>query len=208
MRLEQAVGVVSDRTRVRVLWRPFEIHPDVPAGGLPLSALPYTAGELSAMIDNLRRQAAGEGLDFSGLGGERGLINTHRALLAGCYAQEVEPERFDTFHHALFRAHFTEGRNINDDEVLGSLAASSGLDAVQMMAALFEGTFEEVLRETAAEAGRGSITAVPAFRFDGRRLIVGAQPAAALAKAVEKILSSKNAGPEGRRPNPAGDTPN
>ena len=189
MRLEQAVGMVSDRARVRVLWKPFEIHPEVPSGGMPLSALPYTAEELSAMIDNLRRQAAGEGLDFSGLGEKRGLVNTHRALLAGCYAQEAEPERFNGFHHALFHAHFTEGQNINDDKVLERLATSSGMDAARMMAALDRGTFEEILRETTAEAGRTGVTAVPAFHLDGSHLIVGAQPVVTLAKAVERILS-------------------
>ena len=189
--------MVSDRARVRVLWKPFEIHPEVPSGGMPLSALPYTAEELSAMIDNLRRQAAREGLDFSGLGAERGLVNTHRALLAGCYAQEEEPDRFESFHHALFHAHFTEGQNINDDRVLERLASSSGLDVSRMMAALDGGTFEETLRETTAEAGRGAVTAVPAFRLDGRHLIVGAQSAAALAKGIERILSEKDTGPEG-----------
>ena len=197
MRLEQAVELVSDRARVNVLWKPFEIHPEVPSGGMPLSALPYTAEELSAMIDNLRRQAVGEGINFSGLGVERGLVNTHRALLAGCYAQRDEPERFNSFHHALFHAHFSEGKNINDDRILERLANSSGLDVARMMAALDFGTFEEVLRETTAEAARTTITAVPAFHLDGRYLIVGAQPAAALAKAVERILSEKDTSPEG-----------
>ena len=180
--------MVSDRARVRVVWKPFEIHPEVPSGGMPLSALPYTAEELSSMIDNLRRHAAAEGLDFSGLGDERGIVNTHRALRAGCYAQEHEPGRFEAFHHALFRAHFTEGSDINDDRVLRSLAASAGLDAARMLAALDGDTFEEVLRETTAEARRTGVTAVPAFRFGGRHLVVGAQPVSILAKALERVM--------------------
>jgi predicted DsbA family dithiol-disulfide isomerase len=180
--------MVSDRAWVRVLWKPFEIHPEVPSGGLPLSALPYTSEELSAMIDNLRRQAVEEGLNFNGLGKDRGLVNTHRALMAGCYAREEEAERFDSFHHALFHAHFTEGRNINDDRVLESLASSSGLDAARMMAALDGDAYEEILRETTAEARRTGVTAVPAFRFGGRHLVVGAQSASILAKALERIM--------------------
>ncbi len=188
--------MVAGRALVRVVWKPFEIHPEVPAGGMPLSALPYSPEELSAMIDNLRRHAAGEGLDFSGLGEGRALVNTHRALLAGCYAQEEEPERFESFHHALFHAHFTEGLNINDDTVLEKLAVSSGLDAARMTAALDGGTFEETLRETAAEAGREGVTAVPAFLLEGRHLVVGAQPAATLAMGIERILSRKDSVPE------------
>lgn len=199
MRLEQAVELVSDRARVNVSWKPFEIHPEVPSEGMPLSALSYTAEELSAMIDNLKRHAAGEGLDFSGLGVERGIVNTHRALLAGCYAQQDEPAQFSSFHHALFHAHFTEGKNINDDGILEKLAKSSGLDATRMMEALDSGTFEGVLRETAAKAARTTITAVPAFHLDGRYLIVGAQPVEAIAKVIKRILSEKDTSPEVRR---------
>lgn len=196
MRLEQAVELVSDRARIDVSWKPFEIHPEVPSEGMPLSALSYTSGELSAMIDNLKRHAAGEGIDFSGIGIERGIVNTHRALLAGCYAQQEESAHFSKFHHALFHAHFTEGKNINDDGILENLAKSSGLDAARMMEALDSGTFEEVLRETAAKAARMTITAVPAFHLDGRYIIVGAQPVEAIAKVVERILSERDASPE------------
>lgn len=196
MRLEQAVELTSDRARIDVSWKPFEIHPEVPPEGMPLSALSYTSGELSAMIDNLKRHAAGEGLDFSGIGIERGIVNTHRALLAGCYAQQEEPAHFSKFHHALFHAHFTEGRNINDDSVLENLAQSSGLDAARMIKALDTGAFEEALQETAAKAAGTSITAVPTFHLDGRYLIVGAQPVEAIAKVIDRILSEKDTSPE------------
>ena len=125
------------------------------------------------------------------------ISDADRALLAGCYAQQDEPARFNSFHHALFHAHFSEGKNINDDRILEELAHSSGLDVARMMGALDSGTFEEVLRETTAEAARTTITAVPAFRLDGRCLIVGAQPAAALTKAVERILLEKDTSREG-----------
>ena len=63
-----------------------------------------------------------------------------------------------------------------------------------MMEALDSGTFEEVLRETATEAARTTITAVPAFHLDGRYLIVGAQPVEAITKGIERILAEKDKG--------------
>jgi predicted DsbA family dithiol-disulfide isomerase len=144
----------------------------VPPAGLPLSSLGYEPAELNARIEHLRRQAAAEGIDFAPRSPSSLLVNTHRALAAGVWAQTEAPERFDAFHHAIFSANFAENRNIGD-------------------AALEAGAGEADLREAAAAARRGNITAVPAFVFGGSRVIVGAHPAAALVQAAEQAAAGE-----------------
>ena len=175
---------------LEVLWRPFEIHPEVPPAGLPLASLGYEPAELKAMMEHLRRQAAAEGIDFAPRSPSSLLVNTHRALAAGVWAQNEEPERFEAFHHALFGANFTENRNIGDPAVLRAIAAGVGLDAARMDAALEAGAGEADLREAAAAARRRNITAVPAFVFGDSRVIVGAHPAAALVQAAEQAAAA------------------
>lgn len=174
-----------------IVWRPFEIHPEVPPEGLPLSTLPYPPAELAAMTANLRRHAAFEGLDFADRSPKSLLVNTHRALGASVYAQTEEPERFAAFHHALFRANFVEGRNIGTPVVLRELAASAGLDVARLDAALAAGTYDAALREATEEALERSITAVPAFVFAGRIIIVGAHPPSSLQQAAERALAGR-----------------
>jgi predicted DsbA family dithiol-disulfide isomerase len=192
VRLERAAELLRGRVRLEPLWRPFEIHPEVPVAGRPLSSLPYTPDELAAMMENLRRHAAAEGLAFAARSPHSLLANTHRALAAGAYAQREEPERFAEFHHALFRAAFTEDRNVGDPGVLRAVAAASGLDLARLDAALDAGTYEPALREAAAEARRRGITAVPSFDFGGGRLLVGAHPPEALAQAAERAAAAED----------------
>jgi len=102
---------------LEVLWRPFEIHPEVPPAGLPLSSIGYEPAELAAMMEHLRRQAAAEGIDFAPRSPDSLLVNTHRALAASVYGQIEAPERFEAFHRAIFLANFCEKRNIGDPAV-------------------------------------------------------------------------------------------
>jgi predicted DsbA family dithiol-disulfide isomerase len=156
---------------------------------MPLARLGYAPEDLAAAMANLRRHAAAEGLVFAPRSPESLIANTHRALAASVHAQAAEPERFAAFHRALFHASFGEGRNIGDPEVLRAVAAGAGLDVVRLDAALAAGAGEAALREACAEARRRGITAVPAFVFGGREVVVGAYPPAALRQAAERAAA-------------------
>jgi predicted DsbA family dithiol-disulfide isomerase len=171
------------------VWRPFEIHPEVPGAGMPLSALGYAPEDLAAAMGNLRRQAAFEGIMFAPRSPESLLANTHRALAASAIVQAQDPGRFEAFHHALFHASFGELRDIGDPSVLREIAAGVGLDAGCLDAALAAGDGEAALREATEEARRRKITAVPAFVFGGREVVVGAYPPEALRQAAERVVT-------------------
>ena len=172
------------------MWRPFEIHPEVPAAGMPLSALGYAPEDLEAAMANLRRQAAFEGMVFAPRSPESLLANTHRALAASAIVQARDPGRFEAFHHALFHASFGELRNIGDPSVLHGIAAGLGLDAARLDASLDAGGGEAALRMATEEAHRRKITAVPAFVFGGREVVIGAYPAEALLQAAERASTT------------------
>ncbi len=189
-RLEQLKQQLADEVELRVDWRPFEIHAEVPAEGMPVSDLSYPPEHWEAMVANLRRQAEAEGLQVGTLSR---VANTHRALLAGAYAEAEEPEHFEPFHRALFRAYFGEGRNIGDPAIIREVAAEAGLDVERMEAALAAGTFEHDLERTTADARRYGITGTPTFVFGGRYGAVGAQPTAELRRVAERALTDEEA---------------
>lgn len=191
-RLEQLETELAGEIELRVQWRPFEIHAEVPPAGMPPSALGYPPDRWAAMVANLRRQAEAEGLEIAAL--ER-VANTHRALLAGAYAEAEEPERFEQFHRALFRAYFGEGRNIGDPAVIREVAGTAGIDVERMDAALQAGTYEDDLARTTADAGRYGITGTPTFVFGGRHGAVGAQPVAELKRVAERAIAAQAAEP-------------
>jgi predicted DsbA family dithiol-disulfide isomerase len=175
-------GVVD----LSVDWKPFEIHPEIPAEGVPVSALGYPPQQWEAMTANLRRQAESEGLAVAE---HTRVSNTHDALVASAYVQAEVPERFHDFHRGLFRAYFGKNRNIADRGVLAEVARGAGLDADAVEAAIESGDYEAALAETTASARRLGITGTPTFVFGGRYAAVGAQPVAELKRAVERALA-------------------
>jgi predicted DsbA family dithiol-disulfide isomerase len=184
-RLEKALGQLPHGVGVDVTWRPFEIHPEVPPEGMSVEDLPYSPEQWQQMQEALRRSAGNEGLEV----GKRPLVsNTHRALVAGAYAQTEEPERFPTFHEALFKGYFAQGRDLGDPGVVADLARGSGLDVERMTDALEGGRYESELTATAEQARRLGISSTPTFVFADRYSAVGAQPADVLLRAIDAVL--------------------
>ncbi|NNF14763.1 MAG: DsbA family oxidoreductase [Gemmatimonadetes bacterium] len=185
-RLEKALAELPEGVEAAVEWRPFEIHPEVPVGGMPVEDLPYRPDVWEQMQEALRSNAEAEGLE---VGKRPKVSNTHRALAAGSYAQAEEPGRFPAFHRRLFEGYFAEGRDLGDPGVITALATDAGLDVEHMESALDGGRYERAILDTAADARSMGISGTPTFVFDRRLAASGAQPAQVLVEAFARAAS-------------------
>lgn len=184
-RLERLRDRARDELELDVTWRPFEIHPEVPPDGMPVEELPYSREQWETMMERLREQAGDEGLE---IGARPFVSNTHEALMAGTRVQAERPDRFPAFHEGLFRAYFSEGRDLGDRSVILDVARASGLDPDELDAALDEGAGEDALEETRGEARRLGISGTPTFVFGGTHAAVGARRVEDLRRTAEKAL--------------------
>ena len=100
----------------------------------------------------------------------------------------------DAVGEALFHAHFAEGRNLADPEVLVAAGAAGGLDAGRIRAMLDTHEFEAEVSAEIAQAQSMGIRAVPTFVIDGRLAVQGAQPPDAMADALRQALGSAASG--------------
>jgi predicted DsbA family dithiol-disulfide isomerase len=75
---------------------------------------------------------------------------------------------------ALFKAYFTDGLNINDIDVLVSIAKSLELDEADARLALEKERFAEAVREAQTFWTSQGISSVPAIVFDRKYLVPGA----------------------------------
>ncbi|MGC4118706.1 MAG: DsbA family protein [Myxococcales bacterium] len=161
-------------------WRGFELHPETPRGGMPLSAL-FPASAIPAMHERLRRFAASRGLpDFRA--SER-LCNTRRALAACEHARDQG--KLFALREALMKAYWERGEDVESDTVLRRAASEAGLDPETTLAAADAPAFLARVEAMRAEAEERGVTGIPTF-FIGDEVIVGAQPYEALAEAVER----------------------
>jgi len=114
------------------------------------------------------------------------------SLLLAEAAKEEGQEIFEALNEGLFRAYFTEGRNIGDPQVLRDVAQAVGVSAGRIGQAWSDAAYEKRLardHEAAAEIG---ITGIPTFIVDGRWIIEGAVPVEMLREVAQKIASGKS----------------
>lgn len=191
-RLDRLRADLPDDVALDVTWKPFEIHPEVPADGMPVEELGYPEEQWRIMQERLRSQAAAEGIE---IGNRPKVSNTHEALAASVYAREEEPGRFPEFHRSLFRAYFTEGRDLGDRSVILEVAGDAGLDSDALARALDGDRYDSDLEATAREARRRGISGTPTFVFGSRYGAVGAQPVERLREALERALEEAGGRP-------------
>jgi predicted DsbA family dithiol-disulfide isomerase len=117
--------------------------------------------------------------------------NSHKALLLAEAAKGEGPDIFEALNEGLFRAYFTDGRNIGNPQVLGEVAEAAGVPASRIRQAWSDAAYEERLsRDHVAAAGIG-ITGISTFIVDGRWIIEGAVPVEMLREAAKKLTPGK-----------------
>ncbi|HUH85096.1 MAG TPA: DsbA family oxidoreductase [Stellaceae bacterium] len=174
-RLETALALRPE-VSIDTNWRPFQLNPDMPAGGIDRRA--YLAAKFGGsahaerIYANVTEAGASVGIPFA-FDRIRRTPNTrdaHRLI-----RRATGQGRADAVVEALFQAYFTAGRDIGDRATLAEIAGEAGLDA-QDTAAWLESPaeLEQVLAEDRS-ARRLGINAVPCFIFEGQYAVSGAQ---------------------------------
>lgn len=190
-RLEAALAAFPRRDEVDVHWHAFELDPAAPARrkGSYEQRLADKYGcsveEAVGMTAHMTAVAAEDGLDFRFDRAQPGnTFDAHRLLHL---ARERGVQ--DAVKERLFRATFTEGEPIADEDTLVRLVSEVGIDATEARAALVEGRYAEEVRADEEQARRLGITGVPFFVVAEKYGVSGAQPAAVLAEVLDRAWS-------------------
>ena len=197
LKFERVIAHFADRLAFRVRWHPFELNPDMPpegedAAGHVMRKYGISAQQSRANSGRLARIAAelgfamNRGPDFR----MRNSFDAHR-LLAWAGALEDPDQAAATgvqtaLKLALFRAHFTDNRDVSDPGVLADVAGSVGLDRARAAALLAGDDYGAMVRDEEAYWIDRNITGVPAFILDGRLLVPGAQEPEVFMDVIEK----------------------
>jgi predicted DsbA family dithiol-disulfide isomerase len=155
---------------LQVEWLAFEIHPETPPEGMPLTTM-FPRADAEGMARRLNSMGEPYGITFRKV---EHIANSRLSLEAGEFAKQQG--RFDQFHHAVFEAYFAHGKDIGSLDVLTEIGRSAGLDAEGLGTALRTGAYRQTLESVRKEASRRTITAAPTFIINGQDRIVGAQP--------------------------------
>jgi len=178
---------LSEELPIKPLWKGFEIHPETPREGIPLSS--FMPGVVSGLEARVRDLADEIGLDMRM---PEKLSNSRLALLGAEFAREAG--RLEAYHDAVFRAYFQQCKDIGDIETLVDIAAEAGLEHNSFRSSLQSEERFPALRDSVREAHSLGLSGVPSFVFGEGNIVVGAQPYDMLKAAAEKSLeeSDKN----------------
>ncbi|MBV9285415.1 MAG: DsbA family protein [Acidimicrobiia bacterium] len=158
---------------VTVTSLPYELHPEIPVGGISLEERwGARYGEASAMYARIEAECEQAGLPFRR---PARVPNTRRALHTAEWVRRNQPEAFDTLDRSLFETHFVDNRPLDDPDVLDELVAAAGADAFAAREAVESGAMQPALIESMEAAMDAQVTGTPAWQLDGRLLIPGVQ---------------------------------
>jgi predicted DsbA family dithiol-disulfide isomerase len=187
-RLERALTRLPADFEVRIGWRPFQLNPDMPAGGMDRRA--YLAAKFggnsraSQIYQAVRDAGAGEGIgfNFDAIARTPNTIDAHRLI---DYAARVGKQ--DAVVEGLFRAYFLDGRDIGDRDTLVEIGAGAGLEAAALRAYLASAEDAERIANEDATARRMGIHGVPCFIFNRKYAVSGAQEPAVFLEVFEAL---------------------
>jgi predicted DsbA family dithiol-disulfide isomerase len=103
---------------------------------------------------------------------------------------QSEGKQFD-LELRLFQAYFSEGKNIDDSDILITCAESVGLDAKVVESVINDQSWAEAVSSTEQQWLEAGINAVPAIIINRKHLISGAQTTDLLVSAITQISQSE-----------------
>lgn len=164
-----------------VEWFPYHLHPEYPPEGLPRAVLierygPQFATAVIAMAEDA-------GLPYNPHP-ER-VPNTRTALELTEWARAQSPEAHERLHDRLMDAYWLEGRDITGWDELRKCVADVDLDPNAAEQAVRSGAFAEAVDAWTGWAQSHGLSAIPAFVFEQRVLVSGAQPNEVLERAAQ-----------------------
>lgn len=173
--LQQAVDATG--AQVDIHWHPFELNPNMPAEGQNMAEHimeKYGTTKEQSLENRERLRALGEELAFRFVFSDdmrmHNTFNTHQLL-----HWATQQDRGNDLKQALFVAHFTNHRDLSDNDVLADVAQDIGLDRAEALDVLTDQRFASATRQEEQFWTQQGISGVPAMVFDRQYLVTGAQ---------------------------------
>lgn len=187
---EAAMEQFAGKDQVKAEWKSFQLNPALGTEGMnTLEYLSQMRGMQEAQV-----RASFEGLRSAGA--EKGLVfNFDKAVIVNTAAAHrliqlaKEKGKGDAAEELLFKAHFTDGKNVSDLKVLQEIGAELGLSTAETESAQTDQQYQEGLERDQYEAQQTGVRGVPFFVFDRKYAVSGAQPAEVLLQTLEKVMA-------------------
>lgn len=190
-KFEAALDKFPHKDEIEIEWKSYQLSPGIKTDPKK-NAHQYLAEhksvsleEATEMNNQVAKMAAENGLTY----------NFDKAIVANSFIAH----RFSHFakqyakqnkaEEVLFRAYFTEGKNIDDINTLAELGAQIGLNLNTVKETLKTTMFSDDVHMDIYEASQVGVKGVPFFVFDEKYAISGAQDSSLFLQVLEKSFA-------------------
>lgn len=187
-KFEAALEKFPNKDTVKVNWHSFQLDPTIKTSP-GLSTLDYftqvknvSKEDALQMFNRMETMASENGLTIDS--NSTVLANSFRAHLLIQLA--IQKGLANELEEALFKAHFSEAKNIDDQETLVEIAVSAGLDSQEATDALTSEELAYAVKQDEMQAQQIGVRGVPFFVFDNKYGVSGAQPTETFLEILEK----------------------
>lgn len=187
LQLTQAAAKVE--VALDIHWHPFELNPKMPEGGQNLlehvsKKYGTTPEESEKARKRLVKTAHDLGFTFVFSDDSR-MVNSFLAHQLVEWADGFQAQH--KIKIALFKAHFSDRRDVSDINILTAIAGEAGLDPTAARAALGSGGLGNNVRMMEQFWTEHGIQGAPAMIFASEHILIGARGVAAYAALLKKL---------------------
>ncbi len=194
-RFERALATLERDNEIDVVWRSFQLNPELPVGyrqshdDYLAARMRATPEQVATMNERVVALAADEGLRYRfDLYQVINTFDAHRVAHLG-QAKGLGRE----IQERLLSAQLEEGEVLDDHETLVRLASEVGIPAGEARSVLASDAYAADVRRDIEEAHALGITGVPFFVVDRRYGVSGAQPTEVFVRVLEMAREAESA---------------
>jgi predicted DsbA family dithiol-disulfide isomerase len=186
--LDKALAQFPDHPFM-IEWHPFQLNPDMPAGGMDRRA--YLETKFGGKEGALRAYApvvahaekAGAVINFDAIQTTPNTLDAHRLI----HWAGIE-QRQSYIVDLLFKAYFVEGRDIGNHEVLADIADMAEMDAAMVAKLLASDSDRDDIIARDKHSRDMGVSSVPTFIVAHQHAVPGAQPPEMWVKVIQDVM--------------------
>lgn len=188
--LESALTQLPERNNIEIEWKSYQLDPTMPEDetdtytGYLSKKRNVSEAQGNELLASVSASAKKIGLDY----------NFDKALMTNSFKAHVliqfakSKGKGNQMEERLFKAFFTDGKNISDSATLIQLGIEVGLNEAEIIAALTNEGFVNAVKKDINEAKEIGVTGVPFFVLDRKYAISGAQPPEVMLDNISKVF--------------------
>jgi predicted DsbA family dithiol-disulfide isomerase len=175
-RMQAALKLLGKELTPKIVWRPFQLNPDMPIEGMSRKTYrtkKFGSWERSLVMDaEVAATGKGLGIEFNY---DKVLVTPNTLAGHRLLWWAEQQNRQDHLAESLFRAYFTEGRDVGRHDVLAEIATEVGLSQAEAIVFLDSDGGKKEVEEEALKGLKLGPQGVPFFVVNDVPAFSGAQ---------------------------------